>query len=430
MAEPRHLVARLSARVRRCRESSACAARPPADRGLAGSPGLAGGERAAARPGRSPRAATATTPSTTSRSTPGSATGEDFDRLVAACHDRGIRVLLDGVFNHAGREFPPVARALAEGPGSASADWVRKLYDNDGLVTADYFEGHDTLVTLNHASPQVQQFVRDVMLHWLRRGIDGWRLDAAYAVPAEFWAACCRRSAGSSARRGSWGDDPRRLCRLRRGVGDRLGDPVRDVEGDLVRPGHGQPARAGLDAGPAPRPPRAPGPDDLPEQPRRDPGGQPDPRPTPSQPRGRPARLPARGAERLLRRRVRPGGGQGATARRRRRRPARAAEGPRAVRQPPPGGRGRVPAGPRNAAAELLAGGRGDHHRRRRQRPPRRPGRRPAPAGPAAQPGAQPGDRPYAAPDGGELVESSAPLVGGAVAPHSWAVLAPSGARS
>jgi glycosidase len=35
----------------------------------------------------------------------------------------------------------------------------------------------------------VQEYVRDVMLHWLRRGIDGWRLDAAYAVPAKFWAA-------------------------------------------------------------------------------------------------------------------------------------------------------------------------------------------------------------------------------------------------
>ena len=115
--------------------------------------------------------------------------GDDFDRLVAACHDRGIRVLLDGVFNHAGRAFPPVAQALAEGPGSPAADWVSRLYDHDGMVTADYFEGHDTLVTLNHGSPQVQQFVRDVLLHWLRRGIDGWRLDAAYAVPAAFWAA-------------------------------------------------------------------------------------------------------------------------------------------------------------------------------------------------------------------------------------------------
>ena len=43
-------------------------------------------------------------------------TEEDFDALIAACRERGIRVLLDGVFNHAGRDFPPVKQALAEGP--------------------------------------------------------------------------------------------------------------------------------------------------------------------------------------------------------------------------------------------------------------------------------------------------------------------------
>ena len=63
------------------------------------------------------------------------------------------------------------------------------LYDTDGEITADYFEGHDNLITLNHSSTRVQEYVREVMLHWLRRGIDGWRLDAAYAVPASFWAA-------------------------------------------------------------------------------------------------------------------------------------------------------------------------------------------------------------------------------------------------
>ncbi len=113
----------------------------------------------------------------------------DFDALVAACHERGIRVLLDGVFNHVGRDFAPVAQALAEGPGSPAAAWVHGLYDNDGMVTADYFEGHDTLVTLDHDAQVVRDHVRDVMLHWLRRGVDGWRLDAAYAVPASFWAA-------------------------------------------------------------------------------------------------------------------------------------------------------------------------------------------------------------------------------------------------
>jgi cyclomaltodextrinase / maltogenic alpha-amylase / neopullulanase len=113
----------------------------------------------------------------------------DFDGLVAACRARGVRLLLDGVFNHAGRNFPPVAQALAEGSGSAAEEWVSKLYDTAGVITADYFEGHDHLITLNHDSPRVQEFVREVMLHWLRRGIDGWRLDAAYAVPASFWAA-------------------------------------------------------------------------------------------------------------------------------------------------------------------------------------------------------------------------------------------------
>ena len=113
----------------------------------------------------------------------------DFDALVTACRQRGVRLLLDGVFNHAGRDFPPVAQALAEGPGSAAEDWVARLYDTAGEITADYFEGHDTLITLNHDSPQVQDHVRQVMLHWLRRGIDGWRLDAAYAVPPTFWAA-------------------------------------------------------------------------------------------------------------------------------------------------------------------------------------------------------------------------------------------------
>ncbi|HEX6759949.1 MAG TPA: alpha-amylase family glycosyl hydrolase [Propionibacteriaceae bacterium] len=57
----------------------------------------------------------------------------DFDAVVAACRDRGVRLLLDGVFNHAGRDFPPVAQALAEGPGSAAQDWVSQLYDTGGV---------------------------------------------------------------------------------------------------------------------------------------------------------------------------------------------------------------------------------------------------------------------------------------------------------
>ena len=112
----------------------------------------------------------------------------DFDALVAACRERGIRLLLDGVFNHAGRDFPPVRAALEGGAGSAAGRWVRW---SDGHPY--YFEGHDQLVALDHGAVEVQDHVVDVMTHWLERGADGWRLDAAYAVPPEFWAAVLPR---------------------------------------------------------------------------------------------------------------------------------------------------------------------------------------------------------------------------------------------
>ncbi|HNL51347.1 MAG TPA: alpha-amylase family glycosyl hydrolase [Actinomycetota bacterium] len=100
----------------------------------------------------------------------------DFAHLVEQAHARGIRVLLDGVFNHVGRDFP----MFQEG----RADWFH-LYPGGEY---EHFEGHRDLVTLNHGSPVVVDFVVDVMCHWLERGADGWRLDAAYAIPAGFWA--------------------------------------------------------------------------------------------------------------------------------------------------------------------------------------------------------------------------------------------------
>ena len=253
---------------------------------------------------------------------------DDFDALVAACRERGVRLLLDGVFNHVGRDFPPVAKALAEGPGSAAEDWVSHLYDTGGVITADYFEGHDNLITLNHSSTRVQEYVRDVMLHWLRRGIDGWRLDAAYAVPAQFWAAV--------------------LPAVREEFPDAwfVGEMIHGNYIDYVE-------TSGLDSvtqyelwwaiwssidkinfhelqwtlGRHAKFVRTLRPADLSRQPRRDPGGQPDQRSAALVARGGATRLPARGTVRLLRRRVRPGGGQGEPPERRRRSSARDAEG-------------------------------------------------------------------------------------------------------
>ncbi|WP_299518157.1 alpha-amylase family protein [uncultured Serinicoccus sp.] len=101
----------------------------------------------------------------------------DLDSLLEQCGERGLSVLLDGVFNHVGADHPMVrdpqtSSMIKQGEDGRPASW----------------EGHEGLVELDHGHPGVEDLVVDVMLRWLRRGIAGWRLDVAYAVPTDFWA--------------------------------------------------------------------------------------------------------------------------------------------------------------------------------------------------------------------------------------------------
>lgn len=109
----------------------------------------------------------------------------DFDHLVAEARRRGLRILLDGVFNHVGLDFPRYREAPND---EAAARWFR---GRPGRFHT--FEGHAELITLNHDNPEVVDYTVDVMTHWLDRGADGWRLDAAYAVPERFWASTLPR---------------------------------------------------------------------------------------------------------------------------------------------------------------------------------------------------------------------------------------------
>jgi cyclomaltodextrinase len=113
----------------------------------------------------------------------------DFDALVAASRDRGVRLLLDGVFNHVARSNPLWRAAEKAGPGSPEAAWFRldpQQTPGEPLKPA-VFEGHGHLVELDLAHPPVADYVVRVMNHWLDRGADGWRLDAAYAVAPDAW---------------------------------------------------------------------------------------------------------------------------------------------------------------------------------------------------------------------------------------------------
>jgi glycosidase len=115
----------------------------------------------------------------------------DLDHLIEEAKAKGVRVLLDGVFNHVGREHPlfrDVEQRGTESPHAAlfRIDWTG--WRRGDPVAAEVFEGHSALVALDHGSPEVADLVVEIMNHWLDRGIDGWRLDAAYAVAPAFWA--------------------------------------------------------------------------------------------------------------------------------------------------------------------------------------------------------------------------------------------------
>lgn len=106
----------------------------------------------------------------------------DFAALVDAAHARGLMVVLDGVFNHVGAHHPLVAAA-------ATGNGLVRLGD-DGHQG---WEGHGDLAELDHDDPRTADLVVEVMSLWLARGIDGWRLDVAYAVPSAFWREVCGR---------------------------------------------------------------------------------------------------------------------------------------------------------------------------------------------------------------------------------------------
>ena len=108
-------------------------------------------------------------------------TDADFDRLIAAAHDAGLRVLLDGVFNHVGDQHQLYRWAM-------QLDSFASQFFRWPNGRAEVFEGHSGLIQFNHDEDCVVVLVQEILRHWMRRGVDGWRMDAAYAVGPDFWA--------------------------------------------------------------------------------------------------------------------------------------------------------------------------------------------------------------------------------------------------
>ena len=148
--------------------------------------------------------------------------------LLDAAHARGMRVVLDGVFNHASRGFWPFNHVLECGLGSPYLDWFHvdrdllaagrplRAYPDESrrLAVADneWAEAHaagsesaqtlgyrawwdlPALPKLNTDNPKVREYLFGVAEHWIRFGADGWRLDVAAEIDDdEFWREFRRR---------------------------------------------------------------------------------------------------------------------------------------------------------------------------------------------------------------------------------------------
>lgn len=118
-------------------------------------------------------------------------TNDDLKKVIAALHEAGIRVILDGVFNHVGRGFFGFRDVLEKKWDSPYKDWFHLSFDgnsayNDGFWYEGW-EGAYDLVKLNLNNPAVTDYLMDSVKFWIDEfGIDGLRLDVAYMVDREF----------------------------------------------------------------------------------------------------------------------------------------------------------------------------------------------------------------------------------------------------
>lgn len=118
-------------------------------------------------------------------------TNEDFAQVCDAFHQAGIRVMLDGVFNHVGRGFWAFRDVQEKRWDSPYKDWFRIDFNgnshyNDGFWYADW-EGHGELVKLNLDNPAVVEHQFEAIRAWVDQfDIDGLRLDVAYCLPQHY----------------------------------------------------------------------------------------------------------------------------------------------------------------------------------------------------------------------------------------------------
>lgn len=128
---------------------------------------------------------------------PNMGTDEDFRELVTTAHEKGIRVVIDGVFNHCSWYFFAFDDVVRNGEKSVYKDWFYDLKfpvirpaSQDEKPTYSSFAYERKMPKLNSSNPEVRNYFLSVCEHWIKEyHVDGWRLDVANEVDRDFWRA-------------------------------------------------------------------------------------------------------------------------------------------------------------------------------------------------------------------------------------------------
>lgn len=119
---------------------------------------------------------------------------EAFTNLLKEAHNRNIKLVLDGTFNHASRGFYYFNDILENGQNSPWVDWFKitgwpiASYNGDRPANYDSWHGIRALPEFNTNNPGVREYIMRVGEYWIKLGADGWRLDSAdYIKTPGFW---------------------------------------------------------------------------------------------------------------------------------------------------------------------------------------------------------------------------------------------------
>lgn len=117
-----------------------------------------------------------------------------FRELLDRAHQRNIKIVLDGVFNHVSRGFFFFNDILENGPYSPWLSWFKiqgwPLSAYDGNLPANYegWTDNRALPVFNHENPDVREYIMEVAEYWVKEGVDGWRLDVPFEITVPgFW---------------------------------------------------------------------------------------------------------------------------------------------------------------------------------------------------------------------------------------------------